>query len=126
MEVDDMNHAIANHFEPPSGGDGAAEHPEPARLLPWSGPGGKPCYLVGDGTGYVSRVADEIERTQLDMADGLLGHAEDMLACERVTVPELRFLARGLTDVLRDVRRIAESRGARLPATVQGLDACEN
>ncbi|MFI2185404.1 hypothetical protein [Streptomyces sioyaensis] len=99
---------------------------DPARLLPWSGPGGKPCYLVGDGAGYVSRIADEIERTQLDMADGLLGHAEDMLACERVTVPELRFLARGLTDVLRDVRRIAETRGARLPATAQGLDACED
>lgn len=125
LEVDDMNHAIAKNFEPPSEGDGAAEHPEPARLLPWSGPGGKPCYLVGDGTGYVSRIADEIERTQLDMADGLLGHAEDMLGCERVTVPELRFLARGLTDALRDVRRIAESRGARLPATAQGLDACE-
>src|ERR1051325_1253086 len=101
-----MNHAIAKDFEPRSEGDGAAEHLEPARLLPWSGPGGKPCYLVGDGIGYVSRIADEIEKTQLDMADGLLGHAEEMLGCERVTVPELRFLARGLTDVLRDVRRI--------------------
>ena len=34
---------------------------ETARLLPWSGPEGKPCYLVSDGTGYVSRVADNIE-----------------------------------------------------------------
>ncbi|MGX1854810.1 hypothetical protein [Streptomyces sp. NPDC055299] len=123
-KVDDMNHAIANQFEPPSEGDGAAGHPEPARLLPWSGHGGKPCYLVGDGTGYVSRIADEIERTQLDMAEGILGHADDMLACERVTVPELRFLVGGLAEALRDVRRIAESRGGRLSGRDQGPDVC--
>ncbi|MGW7578978.1 hypothetical protein [Streptomyces sp. NPDC054765] len=93
------------------------EHPALVRLLPWSSPDGKPCYLVGDGTGYVSRVADDIECVQLGMADDILGHAEEMLADRRLTGRELRFLARGLADGLRDVRRIAESRGARLPAS---------
>ncbi|MGW7578982.1 hypothetical protein [Streptomyces sp. NPDC054765] len=92
------------------------EHHDPGRLLPWSSPDGKPCYLVGERGGYVSRVADDIECVQLDMADDILGHAEEMLTGRQVTSRELRFLARGLADSLRDVRRVAESRGARLPA----------
>ncbi|PBC84399.1 MULTISPECIES: hypothetical protein [unclassified Streptomyces] len=98
------------------------EHPGPVRLLPWSSPDGKPCYLVGEGTGYVSRVADEIEGVQLDMADDILGHAEHMLVGRQVTSRELCFLARGLTDALRDVRRVAESRGARLLAMDRDRD----
>lgn len=82
-----------------------------ARLLPWSSPNGNPCYLLGDGTGPVSRVADDIERLQLGMADDLIGHADGLLACQGAGNRELRFLARGLTDCLRDVRRVAESRG---------------
>lgn len=31
------------------------------RLLPWAGPEGKPCYLAGDGPGYLSRLADNME-----------------------------------------------------------------
>ncbi|MEU8999935.1 hypothetical protein AB0952_32135 [Streptomyces caniferus] len=92
------------------------------RLLPWSSPDGKPCYLVGEGGGYVSQVADDIEGLQLGMADDILGHAEDMLGGRHVTGRELRFLARGLADALRDVRRVAESRGARLPAPYRGRD----
>jgi hypothetical protein len=42
------------------------------RLLPWSGPGGKPCYLsTDDRDGYVSRLADRIEALQLGAADQL-------------------------------------------------------
>ncbi|MFC9240950.1 hypothetical protein ACFTZK_31500 [Streptomyces decoyicus] len=93
------------------------EHHGPVRLLPWSGPDGKPCYLVGESGGYVSRVADEIEGVQLGMADDILGHAEEMLGGRQVTSRELRFLARGLADALREVRRVAESRGARLAAS---------
>ncbi|WP_164992213.1 hypothetical protein [Streptomyces sp. L2] len=37
------------------------------RLLPWAGEGGKPCYLIGDGAGYLSRVADGVESVQLAM-----------------------------------------------------------
>jgi hypothetical protein len=44
------------------------------RLLSWTSPEGKPTYVVGDGTGPVSRLADEIEGLQLGMADELLAH----------------------------------------------------
>ncbi|MFF7789367.1 hypothetical protein [Streptomyces sp. NPDC007991] len=84
------------------------------RLLPWTAVDGRPCYLVGDGTGYVSRLADDIEAVQLDMADDLLGHAAALLAEHRVTSAELRYLALRLAESLRDVKRVAESRGARL------------
>ncbi|MFD7322855.1 hypothetical protein ACFV9D_17475 [Streptomyces sp. NPDC059875] len=93
------------------------------RLLPWTGPEGKPCYVVGDGTGYVSRLADEIESVQLGMADDLLGHASDLLADQGVTSGELRYLACRLSESLRDVTRVAESRGARL---MQGDSAPES
>ncbi|MFF3498260.1 hypothetical protein [Streptomyces sp. NPDC003247] len=85
-----------------------------ARLLPWPTPEGKPCYVVGDGTGHVSRLADEIEGIQLHMADELLQHADALLAEHGVSSGELTYLARRLTESLRDVRRVAESRGARL------------
>ncbi|MFS8202508.1 hypothetical protein ACLVWQ_27935 [Streptomyces sp. CWNU-52B] len=86
-----------------------------ARLLPWDGLEGKPCYLVGDGTGHLSRMADTMESVQLGMAAELLDHAADMLDDEDVTSPQLRFLAARMGEALRDVHRIAESRGARLP-----------
>ncbi|MDX2879929.1 hypothetical protein [Streptomyces ipomoeae] len=86
-----------------------------ARLLPWAGSEGKRCYLVTDGVGYVSRVADNVERVQLGMAGDLLGHAADMLADRRATPAQLRFLLARMHEALTDVHRIAESRGARLP-----------
>ncbi|MFE0252572.1 hypothetical protein [Streptomyces sp. NPDC059010] len=84
------------------------------RLLPWAGAEGKPCYLSSDGTGYVSRVADQIESVQLGMADQLLDHAAELLAEHHVTSEELHYLAQRLSEALRDVKRVAESRGARL------------
>ncbi|MFE7142129.1 hypothetical protein ACFVAG_30655 [Streptomyces sp. NPDC057644] len=91
------------------------------RLLPWTGTGGKPCYVVGDGTGYVSRMADDVESIQLDMADELLGHAADLLAGDDgATVQQVRFLAGRLTESLQQIVRIAESRGARLDAIPPG------
>lgn len=89
-----------------------------ARLLPWTGTGGKPCYVVGDGTGYVSRKADEVEEIQLDMAYELLGHADGLLTEPGVTAPEIHFLARRLTESLEQVQRITESRGSRLEAAL--------
>ncbi|GAA2478481.1 hypothetical protein [Streptomyces gobitricini] len=91
-----------------------------ARLLPWAGAEGRPCYVLGDGTGPVSRVADEIESVQLGMAGDLIGHADDMLADHRATGRELRFLAGCLVQSLREVKRVAESRGARLEHRGQG------
>jgi hypothetical protein len=93
--------------------------PTPLRLLPWTTPEGKPCYLAGNGTGRISRLADEMEHTQLSMATDLLGHAADLLApatevtAHQVTPAQLHFLASRLAEALRDVHRIAESRGAR-------------
>lgn len=58
-----------------------------------------------------SRVADRIEDVQLDMADGLLGHAADLLGDGKATDRQLRFLGEQLSAALRDVRRVAESRG---------------
>ncbi|REK89223.1 hypothetical protein DY245_16900 [Streptomyces inhibens] len=86
------------------------------RLLPWTTPEGKTCFLVSDGKGAggLSRVVDRIEAVQLDMADGLLDHAEDMLSDNKVTERELRFLGHQLSAALRDVHRVAQSRGARL------------
>ncbi|GAA2253709.1 hypothetical protein GCM10010232_48200 [Streptomyces amakusaensis] len=86
-----------------------------ARLLPWSSPEGKPCYLDGDGTGYISRVADTIENVQLGMAGELLVHADDLLAEGGVAPDQLRLTLEQLTEALRNVHRIAQSRGARLP-----------
>ncbi|MGP8301573.1 hypothetical protein ACTPOK_27350 [Streptomyces inhibens] len=88
------------------------------RLLPWTSPEGKFCILVSDGKGegLVSRVADSFEAVQLGMAGSLLDHATDMIADHKATSDELRFLACQLTEALRDVRRVAESRGARPPA----------
>ncbi|MFI1736742.1 hypothetical protein [Streptomyces sioyaensis] len=86
-----------------------------ARLLPWSSPDGKPCFLVGDGTGYVSRLADEVEEAQLDSAAELIEEAQRILAARAWTPGEIHLLALELTTALADVRRVAESRGARLP-----------
>ncbi|MEU6510819.1 hypothetical protein [Streptomyces sp. NPDC046942] len=85
-----------------------------ARLLPWAGSDGKPCYLITDGTGYLSRMADGIESVQLGMAADLLGHATDMLADGQATSAQLRFLLARMREALTDVHRIAESRGVRL------------
>ncbi len=87
---------------------------ETVRLLPWVGPAGKPCYLVGDGEGYVSRVADNIESVQLGMAVDLLGHVEDLLGDRSATPEQLRYVVARLSESLREVHRVAWSRGARL------------
>ncbi|WP_431043598.1 hypothetical protein ACQUSR_18080 [Streptomyces sp. P1-3] len=86
------------------------------RLLPWSSPEGKPCRLAGDGTGYVSRLADDMEAVQLRMGSELLGYAGQMLDDRKATTDELRFLGNRLRESLRDALRVAESRGERLPA----------
>ncbi|PBC82599.1 hypothetical protein SAMN05428945_2815 [Streptomyces sp. 2224.1] len=89
------------------------------RLLPWADSEDKPCYLIGDGGGPISRLADEVEATQLEMAVELLGHARAMLHDRRVSNGELRFLGERFTESLRDVLRIAESLGAQVPAAAE-------
>src|SRR5437879_4849526 len=54
--------------------------PNELRLLPWSGPEGKPCYLsTDDQGGYMSRLADNIEAVQLGTAAELLEQAAETL-----------------------------------------------
>lgn len=86
------------------------------RLLPWSSPEGKPCFLSTDsGSSRLSRRADEVEDLQLSMGAELLGHAHALLNERKADVQEVRFLAERLCEALRDALRVAESRGERLP-----------
>ncbi|MFJ7206352.1 hypothetical protein ACIQWR_22800 [Streptomyces sp. NPDC098789] len=96
-----------------------------ARLLPWTSPEGKPCYLVGDGAGPVSRLADSMEAEQLDMAADLLDEAQCVLAELKWTPGELHLLAVQLTESLGAVHRVAESRGTRLPDPAYDTDEAE-
>lgn len=72
------------------------------RLLPWTTPEGKPCYLSTNGTGYLSSLADSIETVQLDMGGELLTYARDILApgAKTVSGTEYRWLACRLTEAL--------------------------
>ncbi|MFF0210756.1 hypothetical protein [Streptomyces althioticus] len=89
------------------------------RLLPWSGPDGKPAYLsTGDEGGFLSRVADEAEASQLATAEQILNHVGELLSDNRATVSELRYAARRLSECLADTLRVAQSRGARLPVVL--------
>ncbi|UQA95017.1 hypothetical protein [Streptomyces halobius] len=76
---------------------------------------GKPCYLAGDGTGYVSRLADSMEAAQLDSAAALMEEGRRILDGRRWTSGEIHLLAVELMESLTEVHRVAESRGARLP-----------
>ncbi|MFE3578980.1 hypothetical protein [Streptomyces vinaceus] len=85
------------------------------RLLPWSGPDNKPCYLsTGDTAGYLSRLADHAEGMQLELGTELLDHALEVLTAADSDPEELRLLATDLTAALRDTLRVAASRGDRL------------
>ncbi|MPY34369.1 hypothetical protein FNH09_24965 [Streptomyces adustus] len=82
------------------------------RLLPWSGPEGKPCYLsTDDQDGYMSRLADNIEAVQLGTAAELLERSSEPLDDQDTDPEELRQFAQELTAALRDVLRVAISRG---------------
>ncbi|WP_424861550.1 hypothetical protein [Streptomyces sp. MMS24-I29] len=82
------------------------------RLLPWSGPEDKPCYLSTDERdGHMSRLADNIEAVQLGMATELLGQASETLGDKEVDPEDLRLLVKELAGALRDVLRVATSRG---------------
>ncbi|MER7984129.1 hypothetical protein ABTY53_00775 [Streptomyces noursei] len=94
-----------------------------ARLLPWSSPEGKPCYLLGGtGTGYVSRLADRVEAEQMDAAAECVEEAGDVLAGRAWTPGELHLLAVELNVHLARVHRVSESRGARLVQLESDLD----
>ncbi|WP_224327742.1 hypothetical protein [Streptomyces olivaceus] len=88
------------------------------RLLPWSGPDGKPCYLSTDESGgYMSRLADNIEAVQLGMAADLVEQVSAALGGQDADPEDLRRMLTELTRALRDVLRVATSRGHLLTAS---------
>ncbi|WP_037625151.1 hypothetical protein [Streptomyces aureus] len=88
------------------------------RLLPWSGPGGNPCYLsTDDRDGFMSRLADNIESVQLGTAAELLERASETLDDQDVVSEDLQRLVQELNRSLRDVLRVAISRGLLLAAS---------
>ncbi|GAA4077480.1 hypothetical protein [Streptomyces shaanxiensis] len=92
--------------------------PNELRLLPWSGPEGKPCYLSTDNRGgYMSRLADNVEALQLGTAADLLEQASDKLDAPDTGPEDLRRLATELTGALQDVLRVATIRGHLLTAS---------
>lgn len=100
------------------------------RLLPWESDIGKPCFLsTGDSPGPLSRLADEIEADQLRDGADVLGGARAVLDDLRAGEDTLRRALRAVTQVLGDVLRVADSRGARLPESegefeVGGQEIC--
>ncbi|MEU6835948.1 hypothetical protein ABZ941_11920 [Streptomyces rubiginosohelvolus] len=97
--------------------------PNELRLLPWSGPGDKPCYLsTDDPGGYMARLADNIEAIQLGTASALLEEASEALDDRDTSLDEMRHLITELTGALRDVCRIATSR-SHLLATSDPSDS---
>lgn len=94
----------------------ATTSPAP-RLLPWPSPDGKPCYLIADdnGGGYLSRLADELEATQLATGVDVLALARPLLEDPASPYTEVRYAGLRLAECLTDALRVAESRGMRLP-----------
>ncbi|MFZ3470987.1 hypothetical protein ACODT3_21690 [Streptomyces sp. 4.24] len=94
------------------------------RLLPWSGPDGKPCFLsADDSVSYLSLLADNTESVQLGLGSELLEHAVEVLADEETDPDELHLLATDLAGALKDAVRVATSRGHRL--AMPPSSACE-
>ncbi|GEC09256.1 hypothetical protein SSP24_69110 [Streptomyces spinoverrucosus] len=89
--------------------------PHPLRLLPWTTPEGKPCYLSPDrGRGLLSRLPDDIEEAQISSGEHVLAGARAVLADHRAGERAVRFALTRATESLEDVLRVAVSRGARI------------
>ncbi|WP_121747774.1 hypothetical protein [Streptomyces sp. E2N166] len=87
----------------------------PLRLLPWSTPEGKPCYLSTDsGQSRLSRLADDIEAAQLDSGEQVLAGSRAVLADRKAGERAVRFALVRATEALADLLRIAVSRGERV------------
>jgi hypothetical protein len=88
------------------------------RLLPWTTPEGKPCYLSADGEdSRLSRLADDMEAAQLDSGEQVLAGARAVLADPRAGERAVRFALTRAAESLGDVLRIAVSRGERIPGS---------
>lgn len=88
------------------------------RLLPWPGPDGKCAYTPDNfPDSRIARLADRVEGEQIATAEAVLSLAQGMLDTGlRIEPDECGYLLKRLTECLRDVLRVAESRSGRLPA----------
>ncbi|WP_329133260.1 hypothetical protein OG552_15420 [Streptomyces sp. NBC_01476] len=86
------------------------------RLLPWTGEDGKPSYYpdTGQADSFISRLADNLESVQMGMAEDLLNDITEILAADALSETVLLNVIAALSSSLRDVIRVAESRGRRL------------
>ncbi len=90
------------------------------RLLPWTTPEGKPCYLSSDGgDSTLSRLADDVEAAQLASGEQVLAGSRAVLADPKAGERAMRFALTRATECLEDVIRISVSRGERVPGGEQ-------
>ncbi|MEX2974403.1 hypothetical protein [Streptomyces sp. C184] len=88
----------------------------PPRLLPWTRSDGAPCYLsTDDPHSRLSQLADDVEDEVLTAAETLLAETELLFAAPGPDSQESCPTATVLHGALRDVLRVAVSRGDRLP-----------
>jgi hypothetical protein len=91
---------------------------KPLRLLPWTTPEGKACYLSTDGEdSKLSLLADDIEAAQLDSGEQVLAGAKAVLADPKAGERAVRFALTRAAESLEDVLRVAASRGGRILGT---------
>ncbi|MEV4925533.1 hypothetical protein [Streptomyces roseoverticillatus] len=87
------------------------------RLLPWSSPDDKPCFLnTSDSQGMLSQYADSVEEAQMAIGADVLADAGKLLANPEASGDHLRVALQDTAESLADILRVAESRGRRLPA----------
>ncbi|MFD0315891.1 hypothetical protein [Streptomyces flavalbus] len=85
------------------------------RLLPWTTPEGKPCYLSTDDPGsLLSRLADDVEEAQLAAGEQVRAGARAVLADAKAGERAVRFALTRTVESLDDALRIAVSRGGRI------------
>lgn len=88
----------------------------PPRLLPWTRSDGAPCYLsTDDPHSRLSQLADVVEEELLTAAETVVTEAEMLFAAAGAEARKPCRTAAVLHAALRDVLRIAASRGDRLP-----------
>jgi len=86
------------------------------RLLPWTTPEGKSCYLSANSDhSTLSRLADDVEAAQLSSGEQVLAGARAVLADPKAGEGAVRFALSRATESLGDAIRIAVSRGERIP-----------
>lgn len=85
------------------------------RLLPWTTPQGRLCYLSTDNPhGLLSQVADDMEAAQEQQAAEVLAEAQGVLDNPAAGALALRLALQRATAALGHLLLIARSRGERL------------